>query len=138
RAGVSDRVRFEVASAYEFPTPHTEARYDLVAFFDSFHDLGDPVRAARRAYETLAPDGTLLLVEPSAADTVAENLNPVGRLRSAAATLVCIPNALAEGETALGQLFGFEELRAVLEAGGFTRVRQAIQTPFNRVFEARR
>ena len=86
-AGVDDRVRFEVAGAADF----AGAGYDVVAFFDSFHDLGDPLAAARHAAKALAPDGTLMLVEPFAGDTVEDNLNPIGRLYYGFSTLVCTP-----------------------------------------------
>ena len=42
-AGVADRVSFELGSATDYPGPLSG--YDLVAFFDSLHDLGDPVGA---------------------------------------------------------------------------------------------
>ena len=42
-AGVADRVRFEVADAAGF----SGTGFDLVATFDSLHDMGDPVGAAR-------------------------------------------------------------------------------------------
>ena len=71
-AGVGDRVSFEVATAQTF----TGTGYDLVTMFDCLHDMGDPVGAARRVREALAPDGTWLLVEPFAADTVEEQLQP--------------------------------------------------------------
>ncbi|MGH2602346.1 MAG: class I SAM-dependent methyltransferase [Dehalococcoidia bacterium] len=133
KAGVADRVRFEVAGAAGYPG----AGYDLIAYFDCLHDMGDPVGAARHARETIAPDGTVLLVEPMAGATVAENLNPVGRIFSAASVLICTPNALAGEGHGLGTIATDEELREVLAAGGFTRFRRATETPFNRVFEAR-
>jgi SAM-dependent methyltransferase len=136
-AGVADRVRFEVAGAAALPDPPAGAGYDLVAYFDSFHDMGDPVRVARRAREVLARDGTVLLVEPQAGERPEDNLTPFGRLASAASTLVCTPNALAEGDTALGQLYADGELQSVFQEAGFGRFRRAAQTPFNRVFEAR-
>ena len=136
-AGVADRVRFEAAEAGALPAPADGVGYDLVAYFDSFHDMGDPVRVARRAREVLAPGGTVLLVEPMAGDRVEDNLTPFGRLTSAASTLVCTPNALAEGDTALGQLYADGELQAVFRDAGFRRFRRAAETPFNRVFEAR-
>lgn len=132
--GLSDRVRFEVASASDFPGE----RYDLVTFFDCLHDLGDPVGAAKHARETLKPDGTVMLVEPMAGDTVEDNLNPVGRLYSAASVLVCTPHAIAEGGEALGTIATDEELRAVFARGGLTSFRRATETPTNRVFEASR
>ncbi len=132
-AGVADRVTFAVATAQAIPI----AQYDLIAFFDCLHDMGDPVGAARRARECLAADGTVMIVEPMAGDRVEENLTPVGRIFSAASVLVCTPNALAEGGTALGTLATDAQLHEVLSAAGFRRVRRATATPFNRVFEAK-
>ena len=100
--------------------------------------MGDPVGAARHVRGMLAPDGTWMIVEPKAGDTVAENLNPVGRAYYAFSTLLCTPSSLSqEGGLALGAQAGEERLRAVLGSGGFTRVRRAAETPFNIVLEAR-
>jgi len=133
-AGVGDRVRFEVATAKAFPGKD----YDVVACFDCLHDMGDPVGAARHVRESLAPDGTWLLVEPFANDQVEDNLNPVGRLFYSVSTLVCTPASLAqEVGTALGAQAGEGRLRNVLEQAGFTRIRRATETPFNLVLEAR-
>jgi 2-polyprenyl-3-methyl-5-hydroxy-6-metoxy-1,4-benzoquinol methylase len=133
-AGVGDRVSFEVATAQTF----TGSGYDLVMMFDCLHDMGDPVGAARRVREALAPDGTWLLVEPNASDTVEENFNPVGRLYYSGSTFLCVPNALSQpGGHALGAQAGAAATRQVLAAAGFTRVRQAAQTPFNLVYEVR-
>ena len=74
-AGVSDRVNFEVANAQNIPNNG----YDMIAFFDCLHDMGDPVGACRRAAEVLAADGSALIVEPMAGNTVEENFNPIGR-----------------------------------------------------------
>jgi len=132
-AGVADRTRFEVASAKSYP-----GTYDLVAFFDCLHDMGDPVGAARHVRKSLAADGTWLLVEPFANDDVEANLNPVGRLFYSVSTLVCTPSSLSqEVGLALGAQAGEARLRGVLEEAGFTRVRRATATPFNLVIEAR-
>jgi SAM-dependent methyltransferase len=133
-AGVDDRVSFEIADATGFPGEG----YDLIAFFDCFHDMGDPVGAARRAYEALADDGSVLLVEPMAGNTVEENFNPVGRTYSAASTLCCTANSLALNGPGLGAVAPETTLREAVQAGGFTRFRRATETMFNRVFEARR
>ena len=53
REGVGDRIGFEVASARDYPG----TGYDLVAFFDSLHDMGDPVGIARHVRQSLAPRG---------------------------------------------------------------------------------
>ncbi len=132
--GVADRVTFAVAGAAELPGDG----YDLVAFFDAFHDLGDPLAAARRAAAALAPDGTCMLVEPYAGDRVEDNLNPIGRLYYGFSTLVCTPGSLSQpGRAAIGTQAGEARLRELLQAGGFGAVRRAAETPLNLVLEAR-
>lgn len=133
-AGVSDRVTFEVAPAKSFPGKG----YDLVAFFDCLHDMGDPAGAARHVRESLAPDGTWMVVEPFADDDLSANLNPVGRIYYSASTLFCVPASLSqEVALGLGAQAGEARLREVITSGGFTRFRRATETPFNLVFEAR-
>jgi SAM-dependent methyltransferase len=133
-AGVADRVRFEVASAKDFPG----TGYDLLAVFDCLHDMGDPAGAAAHIRQALAPDGTWMIVEPFAGDDVADNLTPVGRVFYAASTLVCTPASLSqEVGAALGAQAGEARLREVVTAGGFSRCRRATETPFNLVLEAR-
>src|SRR5215475_12001138 len=130
KAGVADRVRFETASAKEFPG----TGYDLVAFFDCLHDMGDPVGASRHVLSTLAPDGTWLIVEPNAGDRVEDNLNPIGRIFYSASTWVCTPASRAqEVGLALGAQAGEARLREVVTSAGFTRFRRATQTPFNMI-----
>jgi SAM-dependent methyltransferase len=134
KAGVADRCRFQVAPANAYPG----AGYDLVAIFDALHDMGDPVGAAAHIYQTLAPEGTFLLVEPYAGDRLEDNFNPVGRAFYAASTLLCVPHSLSEGPgTALGAQAGERRLREVATAAGFRRFRRAAETPFNLIFEAR-
>jgi 2-polyprenyl-3-methyl-5-hydroxy-6-metoxy-1,4-benzoquinol methylase len=131
-AGVGDRVTFEVATAQTFGG----SGYDLVTMFDALHDMGDPVGAARRIHEALAPDGTWLLVEPFASDRVEDNLNPVGRLYYAGSTFLCVPNGLSQsGGHSLGAQAGEAAVREVVTQAGFTHFRRAAQTPFNLVYE---
>jgi 2-polyprenyl-3-methyl-5-hydroxy-6-metoxy-1,4-benzoquinol methylase len=133
-ADVGDRVRFEVAAA----DAYHGSEYDLVTMFDCLHDMGDPVGAARRAFESLKHDGTCMIVEPRAGDQLEDNLNPVGRAYYAFSTLLCTPASLAqEVGLALGAQAGEARIREVVEAAGFTRFRRAAETPFNFVFEAR-
>ena len=134
KAGVADRIAFEVASAKEFPA----RGYDLVTFFDCLHDMGDPQGAAAHVRASLKPDGTWMIVEPFAHDRMADNLNPVGRIYYAASTMICTPASLSqEVGAALGAQAGELRLREVVTAGGFTRFRRATETPFNLVLEAR-
>jgi hypothetical protein len=100
--------------------------------------MGDPVGAVRHIRERIKPDGTLMLVEPMAGDSLSENLNPVGRIFYAASTNTCVPASLGqEVGAALGAQAGQKKLTEVLNAGGFSRVRRAAETPFNMVLEAR-
>lgn len=134
QAGVSDRVTFEVAKAKDFPGQG----YDLVAFFDCLHDMGDPVGAAKHVRSTLANDGTWMIVEPQARDRVEENLNPIGRVFYCASAMICTPASLSqEVGLALGAQAGEARLRGVLGEAGFTQIRRAAETPFNMVLEAR-
>jgi SAM-dependent methyltransferase len=133
-AGVEDRVRFELATATDFPG----WGYDLVACFDALHDMGDPAAAAGHVRSALAEDGTWMIVEPSAGDAVEENFHPLGRIRYGFSTLVCTPGSLSQpGRAGLGTLAGEQRLSEVIRAGGFAQVRRAAETPFNMVLEAR-
>lgn len=133
-AGVSDRVTFAVANASEVP----DEQFDMVAFFDCLHDMGDPVGACKRTAEVLAPDGSALIVEPMAGNTVEENFNIIGRTFSGASTLCCTSNSLALDGPALGAIAPESAIREVVLAGGFKEFRRATETPFNRIFEARK
>ena len=133
-AGLTERTSFELASAQTF----TGSGYDLVTTFDCLHDMGDPLGAARHIREALTTDGTWLIVEPNAGDTIADNLNPVGRMYYSASTFLCVPNGLSQpGGYALGAQAGEAAIRQVTTDAGFTRFRRAAQTPFNLVYEAR-
>jgi SAM-dependent methyltransferase len=134
KAGLHDRVGFQVAWAKEFPGKG----YDLVAFFDCLHDMGDPAGAAAHVRQSLAPGGVWMIVEPFAHDHVEQNLNPVGRVFYSASTMVCTPASRSqEVGLALGAQAGEARMRDVVMQGGFKSFRRATETPFNLVFEAR-
>ncbi|MGH3423814.1 MAG: class I SAM-dependent methyltransferase [Nocardioidaceae bacterium] len=135
QAGVSDRVRFEVNDSHGYP----QDGYDLVCFFDTLHDLGDPVGAAAHARGALAPDGSLLLVEPLAFDGLAANLtNPMAALNYAASTLLCTPNSLSQPVgLGLGAQAGEKLLAEVLAEAGLGQVRRVAESQLNMVLQAR-
>jgi len=134
-AGVADRITFET-------TPATALRgeeYDLVTTFDALHDMGDPVGAARRVHDLLAPDGTWMIVEPAAGDHIEDNFNPVGRAYYGFSTLLCTPGSLSQDVgLAIGTQAGPARIRDIVTAAGFSGFRIAAQTPFNNVLEVRR
>ncbi len=133
-AEVTDRVTFDVAPAAAF----AGSGYDLVSMFDCLHDMGDPAAAARHVRESLAADGTWMIVEPKAGDRVEENLNPVGRAYYAFSTLLCTPASLSQPVgLALGAQAGEARIREIVQSAGFSRFSRVAETPFNMVFEAR-
>jgi SAM-dependent methyltransferase len=136
QAGVADTVRFEVADATRYPAD----AYNLICFFDTLHDLGDPVGAAAHARAALAPGGTLMLVEPlTDGDDLATNLaNPAAALNYAASTFLCIPASLSQPvRLGLGSQAGESQLRAVLTEAGYSHVRKVAENRFNMVLEAK-
>ena len=134
RDGVADRVTFEVAKAKEFPGKD----YDFVAVFDCLHDMGDPKGAAAHVRQSLAKDGTWMIVEPFANDQLKDNLNPVGRVYYGFSTLLCTPCSRSqEVGLCLGAQAGEKRIREVVTSAGFSRFRRAAETPFNIVYEAR-
>ncbi|MFO7447561.1 MAG: class I SAM-dependent methyltransferase [Ignavibacteriaceae bacterium] len=127
-------VSFEVASAKDYPG----SKYQFITIFDALHDMGDPVGAAAYARKVLDKDGTLMVVEPFANDSLQENLNPVGRIYYAYSTMICTPNSLSqEVALGLGAQAGKAKITEVLKQGGFNSVGIAVETPFNLIFEAR-
>jgi SAM-dependent methyltransferase len=132
-AGLSERVRFEVASATTF-----DGTYDLVCFFDCLHDMGDPAGACAHVRDHLAPGGTLMLIEPFASDDLPGNLNPVGAAYYGFSTLLCTPSSLSQDVgTALGAQAGEARLREVVTSAGFSTLRRVAETPFNIVLEVK-
>ena len=134
-AGLEGSATFDVAPAAGFPGEG----YGLICFFDALHDMGDPLAAARRAAGALAPDGTVMLIEPFANDRVEDNVSPVARLYYSASAALCCANAIADGgRLVLGAQAGEARLADVFRKAGFTRFRRASETPFNLILEARR
>ena len=132
--GVEKNVQFEVALAKEFGG----APYDMVCVFDCLHDMGDPTGAAAHIKNSLKPDGTWMIVEPFAGDSLEENMTPMSRVAYSASTMICVPTSLSqEVGAALGAQAGEAKLREMVLAGGFSSVTRAAETPFNMVLEAR-
>ena len=134
-AGLVDNCQFEICDAQTYGG----AKYDLICFMDCLHDMGDPVGAAHHAGNQLKPDGRLLLVEPAAADSVADNINPVSRLYYAASTAICTPCSRSQKVgLGLGAQAGEGRLSRVLEDAGFATINRVAKTPFNIILEVRK
>src|SRR5258708_26195019 len=108
-AGIAN-AQFEVSDAVSYAGKD----FDVIAFFDCLHDMGDPVGVARHARQALKPDGTAMIVEPFANDKLQANLNPVGRGMYGASSPICVPVSLARTGPALGAQAGEARLREVV------------------------
>lgn len=132
RAGVAERVDFRLADATALSGP-----FDLVTFFDCWHDTADPLGAACAARTALADGGRVLAVEPLAGDTIEDNTNPLGRFGYGISTLVCTPCSVSDGGPGLGAQAGEAQTRALFGEAGFSRFKRVAQTPLNVIYEAR-
>lgn len=131
QAGVDDRVTFEMADAIEISGP-----YDLITFFDCWHDTADPLGVARAARRELAVGGSVLAVEPYANDHLEDNVNPLGRFGYGISTLVCTPCSISDGGPGLGAQAGEARTRKVFSEAGFGNFRRIAETPLNIVYQA--
>jgi 2-polyprenyl-3-methyl-5-hydroxy-6-metoxy-1,4-benzoquinol methylase len=132
-AGVAN-VEFHTVAAKDFPG----VDFDLACIFDALHDMGDPVGAATHIKQSLKPDGTFMVVEPLAGDSLGENLNVLSAIFYGFSTTICVPTSKSqEVGLALGAQAGEKRLTQVLNEAGFGNVRRATETPTNMVLEAR-
>ena len=114
--------------------------YDLACIFDAWHDMGDPVGIASSIKDTLAKDGTFMVVEPMALDGLANNIanNPASGMMYGFGTLVCVPASKAQPVgLGLGPQAGPNKLMELLGEAGFGRVGLAASTTNNLVLQAR-
>ncbi|VAW08187.1 hypothetical protein MNBD_ALPHA05-1855 [hydrothermal vent metagenome] len=132
-AGVTN-IEFHTVAAKDFPG----GDFDLACIFDALHDMGDPVGAASHIKQSLKPDGTFMVVEPLAGDSLGENLNVLAAIFYGFSTTICVPTSKSqEVGLALGAQAGEKRLTQVLNEAGFGQVRRATETPTNMVLEAR-
>jgi len=132
-AGVSN-IEFKVGTAKNY----TDKDFDFIAFFDCLHDMGDPVGACAHAKQALKPDGSCMIVEPFANDSLKDNLNPVGRAFYAFSTQLCVPCSLnQEVGLSLGAQAGLKRLTETIKTAGFSYCEKAVETPFNLILEVK-
>jgi SAM-dependent methyltransferase len=132
-AGLADRVHVQQAAGADFEG----GPYDLITFFDSLHDMGDPERVIANARAQLTATGTVMVVEPMVADGDNPATDLAARLFYPSSAMLCTPGAMDSGSTALGNQVPDDAWRELFLANGFSSFRRATETPFNRVFEAR-
>jgi hypothetical protein len=135
--GLSEhQIKFEVASSTDYPSSNNGV-YDLIAFFDSFHEMGNPIGAAAHALKALKQDGTVMLVEPFVNNNLEDNLNPLGRMWYAASSMICVLSSMASNGPALRAQTGEAKISEVMKAAEFKHFKCTAQTPINLVYEAR-
>ncbi len=130
-------LEFFVSDAADIP----QNNYDLACIFDAWHDMGDPVGIASTIKDTLAADGTFMVVEPMALDGMANNIsnNPASGMMYGFGTLVCVPASRAQNNgtgLGLGPQAGPKKLMELLSESGFEKVNLAAETSNNLVLQA--
>jgi 2-polyprenyl-3-methyl-5-hydroxy-6-metoxy-1,4-benzoquinol methylase len=131
-AGVADRITFQNAAAADL-----EGSYDFIAFFDSLHDMPDPLSALRAARAALAPEGRVMLVEPMSWDTVEETISSqMGRVMAGSSLMVCLPSGLTGAPGyGLGSQAGPARFVSLAKEAGFSDARLATSNEMNAVYE---
>jgi SAM-dependent methyltransferase len=147
RAGRPSNADFRIGSFTTFDMPEDPGRngapgarggYDLVVSVDTYHAEPDPIAAAEAVRRRLRPDGVWMIVEPVAGPGPDEAVGPCGRLLTGAAATGCLPEwGVPPSRGALGARAGESRLRRAVTAGGFGRVRPAVETAWHLVLEAR-
>lgn len=123
------------------PVP-VDGSLGLVTTFDCLHDMTDPSGTMRTIRGALAEDGTWLLVDITAHDTFAQNVerNPMAALMYGGSVLTCMSSALSQpGGAGLGTLgLSAGRAEAMAREAGFTRFRRLdVEHPINAFYEIR-
>ena len=133
-AGLDERIKYTTADAKSY-----HGKHDYIAFFDCLHDMGDPVGAAKYAYDQLEDDGSVILIEPTANDKPQDNFNLFGQMYYSFSTIGCIPTSKSqEVGLALGAQAGPSKLIGVLNEAGFKNCKVVKKNASNMVIEARK
>jgi SAM-dependent methyltransferase len=134
--GVSDRVRFTVA---DLGAPDVDGigRYDAGFFFECLHDLPRPVDALSNARRWLRPDGTLIVMDERAAETLTAPGDEVERFLAQISPLWCLPQGLVgDDPEPVGTLLRPAKLRELAVRAGFADVTVLdIEHPFWRFYQ---
>ena len=122
---------------YEVALAHTAGEagaFDLVMFFDCFHDMAVATAAARNAHKLLKPGGLVMLIEPLGPeeDTVeAAMALPTTALFSCFSCHFCTPCGMCDGGDALGITVATAvHRRLFVERAGF-RSLESVPSPLN-------
>jgi len=124
---------FQINSAKNF-----EGNFDIIAFFDCLHDMGDPLGAIKYAKTKLNRNGIIMLVEPTVDDLPKNNFNLIGQMYYSFSTIACIPASKSqEVGMALGAQAGPKKLFSILNEAGFEDTKVTYKTASNMVIQAK-
>ena len=133
-ANLDDKISYSVSDAKSYV-----GEFDLLAFFDCLHDMGDPLGAAKYAYRHLSKDGFIILIEPTASDNPTENFNTIGQMYYSFSTMGCVPTSKSqEVGLALGAQAGPKKLIDILLEAGFKNAKIVYKNATNMVIEAQK
>jgi 2-polyprenyl-3-methyl-5-hydroxy-6-metoxy-1,4-benzoquinol methylase len=133
KAGVAERITF-----HHSPIEKAELSgpYDLVTAFECLHDMPYPLDALRKMRELAGPNGTVLIADEAAEDSLEENCNFLGHLFYNFSVLHCLPQAMVFPDAAgTGTAIKPSTVREYAKAAGFKTVEVLpIQNPFWRFY----
>lgn len=115
----ADRVEFVEGVIADIPP---EPVFDFAGMFDCLHDLAKPEETLSEIRRRMAPGGALMVMEPRAADRLAENSNPLGAVYYGFSLFHCMTQSLAQGGPGLGTCMGPQKTMSLLRGAGFTDV----------------
>ena len=128
-----ENLEFKVNNAKNY-----DGKYDIIAFFDCLHDMGDPLGAVEYAKTKLNLNGLIMLVEPTADDLPENNFNLIGQMYYSFSTIACIPASKSqEVGLALGAQAGPQKLISILNEAGFKNAKVTYKTASNMVIQGK-
>lgn len=87
-SGVGDRVRFVCQDAASLP----QGTVDVAFAFECVHGMPRPVEVLHAVHRTLAPGGSLIVMDEAAADTFAPDGDDLERIMYGFSLFVCLPD----------------------------------------------
>ncbi len=115
-AGVAEQVRFLCQDAASLP----EGTADVAFAFECVHDMPRPVEVLSAVRRTLAPGGSLIVMDEAVADAFAPDGTDLERIMYGFSLFVCLPDGLSSAPSVgTGTVMRPSTLQAYAEAAGF-------------------
>jgi hypothetical protein len=119
-AGLANRVSFAVRDATD---PGLMGTYNLVLVCNAIHDMARPVEALQAMRGLVAAGGTVIAIEPRAAETFSVPGDLFDQMHYLGSLLFCLPTEMAEQPSAAtGQLMRPATLRRYAMEASFREV----------------